>query len=175
MASQEEEKVQDITYFLLLAGRCRGIPGSTEGSRHHILSIACRKMPWHPRKYGRFETSHPFFCLQEDAAASQEEEKVQDITSFFCVQEDAVASHEVEKVQDITYFLLRAGRCRGLPGSSEGLKHHILSFACKKMPWPPRKKGRFMISHPFFCLREDAMASKEVQKVHDILSSFDFK
>jgi hypothetical protein len=27
-----------------------------------------------------------------------------------------------------------------------------------------------MISHPFFCLREDAVASKEVEKVHDITS-----
>jgi hypothetical protein len=79
--------------------------------------------------------SHPFFCLREDAVASQEVHKVQDITSacgkmpwtprkwircmishpFFCLREDAVTSHEVEKVYDITSFLLLAGRCRDLP------------------------------------------------------------
>jgi hypothetical protein len=122
--SHEVRKVHDITSFLLLARICRGLPGSTEGSRHHILSIACRKMTRPPRKYGRFMISHPFFRVREDAAAS----------------------HKVEKVQYITSFLLRAGRCRGIPGSSEGLKHHILSSACEKMPWPPRKYGRFMIS-----------------------------
>jgi hypothetical protein len=76
-------------------------------------------MTWPPRKYGRFMISYPFFCVQEDAAASQEEEKVQDITSFFCVQEDAVASQEEGKVHDITSFILLARKCRGLLGVTE--------------------------------------------------------
>jgi hypothetical protein len=76
VASQEVQKVHDI----------------------HILSVACGKMPWPPRKWRRCMISHPFFCLQEYA----------------------MASHELEKVHDITSFLLLAGRCRGLPGSGEG-------------------------------------------------------
>jgi hypothetical protein len=123
VASQEVEKVQDITFFILLAGRCRGLPGSTEGSRYHILYSACGKLTWHPRKYRRFEISHPFCCLREDA----------------------VASHKVQKVRDITSFLLLAGRCRGLPQSREGARHH-------------------------FCLRKVDVASQEVEKVHDITS-----
>jgi hypothetical protein len=27
-----------------------------------------------------------------------------------------------------------------------------------------------MISHPFYCLREDDVASQELQKVHDIIT-----
>jgi hypothetical protein len=50
--------------------------------------------------------SHPFCCLREDAVASYEV--------------DAVASQEVQKVLDITSFLLLAESCRGLPESTEG-------------------------------------------------------
>jgi hypothetical protein len=128
VASQEEEKVHDVTSFLLLSGRCRGLPENTEGLRYHILSFAYRKMPLPPRKYGMFMISHPFFCVREDDVASQ----------------------EVRKVQDITSFLLLARRCRGLPVSRAGARYHILSFACKKMPWRTRKYGRCKISQPFF-------------------------
>jgi hypothetical protein len=47
-----------------------------------IISAACKKVTWPPGKYGRFETSHHFFCVQEDDVASQEVQKVRDITSF---------------------------------------------------------------------------------------------
>jgi hypothetical protein len=38
-------------------------------------------------------------------------------------------------------------------------RYHNLSFACMKMTWPPRKYRRFEISHPFFCVHEDDVAS----------------
>jgi hypothetical protein len=91
------------------------------------------EMTWLPRKYRMCKTSHPFFCVREDAVASKEVEKVHDITSFFCLREVDVASQEVEKVHDITSFFLLAESCRGLPGSGEGARHHILSLACGKM------------------------------------------
>jgi hypothetical protein len=34
----------------------------------------------------------------------------------------------------------------------------------------PRNYRRCKMSHPFFCVREDDVASMEVQKVHDITS-----
>jgi hypothetical protein len=101
--STELQNVQEITSLLLLAGRLRGLHGTTEGSRHHILSFACGKMTWHPWKY-------PFYCVLEDDVASQELQKVQDITSFLCLRGDDVDSMEVQKVQDITSLLLLAGR-----------------------------------------------------------------
>jgi hypothetical protein len=89
---------------------------------------------------------------------------------FFCLREVDVASHEVQNVQEITSFLLLAERCRGLPGSTEGSRYHILSFACMKMTWPPRKYRMCMISHLVLCLRKVDVASQEVQNVRDITS-----
>jgi hypothetical protein len=152
-----------------------------------------RKVDVPPRKYRRYMMSHPFYCSREDAVASQEVERVQDITSSLLHAEDAVASHELEKVRaitfffsmhgivtvsyevqkvhDITSFLLLAGRCRDLPGNTEGAKHHNLSVACGKIPRYPRNYRRYMIDiTSFFCLREDVVASQEVHKVQDITS-----
>jgi hypothetical protein len=156
VSSYELQKVPDITSFLLLAERWRGIqgntegsrflllaerwrglPGTTEGSRYHILFIACGKMTWSPRKSRRFQISHPFYCVRKDDVTFQ----------------------EVQKVHDVTSFLLLAGRWHGLPGSTEDAIYHILSFACEKMTWYPRKYRRFEISHPFWCVREDDVTS----------------
>jgi hypothetical protein len=82
VASQEVQKVQYITSFLLQARRLHGIIGTTEGSGYHILFIASQKMTWHPWNYRRFEISHPFDCKPEGDVASMELQKVQDITSF---------------------------------------------------------------------------------------------
>jgi hypothetical protein len=97
-------------------------------------------MTWPPRKYRRFEISHPFSRFREDDVASQ----------------------EVQKVRDIIQFILRAGRSCSLLGSTEGAIYHILFIAYWKMTWPPRKYRRFQISHHFFCVDEDAAASHEV-------------
>jgi hypothetical protein len=43
-------------------------------------------------KYIRFEISHPFFCVLEDNVASQEVQKVQDITSFLLLSRDVTPS-----------------------------------------------------------------------------------
>jgi hypothetical protein len=175
-ASQEVQKMQYITSFLLRARRWRDILGSTEGSRYHILSDACEKMTWPHRIYRRIEISSHFFCVQKDDMASQEVQKVRDITSFlsharrwhgllggtecawyhiiFCVHENDAASQEVQKVPDITSFLLLAERWCGLLGSTEGSRYHILFIACGKMTWPPMNCRRCMISHPFFaCMK----------------------
>jgi hypothetical protein len=87
---------------------------------------------------------------------------------FYCLREDYTASYELQKVQYITTFLLLAGICRGLLGSREGSRDHIISFARGNMPWPPRKYRRCMMSHPSIALREDDVASYELQKVQYI-------
>jgi hypothetical protein len=98
--------------------------------------------------YRRFRISHPFYCKPEDD----------------------VASMKLQKVQDITSFLLQARRLRGLPGTTEGARYHILFIASQKMTWHPWKYRRFEISHPFYCVPEGDVASMKLQKVHDITS-----
>jgi hypothetical protein len=93
-------------------------------------------MTWSPRKYRRCKISHPFFCVTGDDVASQEVQKCQISHHFFCVTGDDVASRKYRSV-----------------------RYHIISFACRKMTWPPRNYRRFDISLPFFCVQEDDVAS----------------
>jgi hypothetical protein len=47
-------------------------------------------------------------------------------------------------------------------------RHHILSFACTELTWPPGKFRRCKMSHPISCVHEDDVTSQEVYKIRDI-------
>jgi hypothetical protein len=150
--------VPDITTFLLLVGRWRGLLGSTEGARYHILLIACKELTWpHTPHLIRYGTPNVHLCKYAPEIITE------------CERDDVV-SKVVQKVRDITTFLLLVGRWRDLPWSTEGSRYHILFIACGKMTRHPRNYRRCQISRPFYCLWEDDVASQEVQKVPNITS-----
>jgi hypothetical protein len=111
-----------LTCFII----CR-MPGSTLGrrpgcglrkprnyrrSRHHILSFACRELTWPPRKYRKFEVSHPFYSIActEMTLPPMKYKRCKMSQPFFCVHGVDVDSQKAQKVRDITTFLLHAGR-----------------------------------------------------------------
>jgi hypothetical protein len=172
MTSNEVQKVRDITSFLLHAERWPVLLRTTKGSRYHILSFACMKLTWHPRKYRRFQISHPFIACGKMTRPPRKYRRFhishpfiacgkmtcphtnyrrfQISRPFYCMRKDDVSSYELQKVRDITSFLLHACSWRGLLGNTEGSRYHDLFFACKKLTCPPRRTTEGSRYHDLF-------------------------